>query len=86
MYRIKTLTKIWALPVIAAFSFALVGCQNQQQLGSNADAASKVYVAPGEYDEFLRIYVRRIQWTAERIWNSLRPAYFHGTGIFAVAN
>lgn len=30
----------------------LYGCPSQQQLSGSADAAQKVYVAPGEYDEF----------------------------------
>lgn len=43
---------LWGLPVIIVLSLVMYGCPAQQELGSNASAAEKVYVAPGEYDEF----------------------------------
>ncbi len=43
---------MWGIPVIVILSLLMYGCPSQQQLGSDASAAEKVYVAPGEYDEF----------------------------------
>lgn len=43
---------LWGLPVVVILSLLIYGCPSQQELGSTADAAQKVYVAPGEYDEF----------------------------------
>lgn len=43
---------LWGLPVIVILSLLMYGCPSQQQLGDTSDAAQKVYVAPGEYDEF----------------------------------
>lgn len=41
------------LPVLAVFSLAIsFGCSSNQEFSSYGDAAQKVYVAPGEYDEF----------------------------------
>ncbi len=45
-------TLLWGLPVVVILSLLMYGCPSQQELGSTADAAQKVYVAPGEYDEF----------------------------------
>lgn len=42
----------WALPIVIVLGVILYGCPSQQQLSGSADAAQKVYVAPGEYDEF----------------------------------
>lgn len=42
----------WALPIVVVLGAILYGCPSQQQLSGSADAAQKVYVAPGEYDEF----------------------------------
>lgn len=43
----------YALILIAVGVFLLLwGCPAKQQMVGDADAASKVYVAPGEYDEF----------------------------------
>ncbi|MBN2732738.1 MAG: Sec-dependent nitrous-oxide reductase [Balneolaceae bacterium] len=39
------------LPALVVFGLLSYGC-TQKQLGSSDDAAAKVYVAPGEYDEF----------------------------------
>lgn len=43
---------LWGLPALVIVSLLMYGCPAQQQLGVDADAAQKVYVAPGEYDEF----------------------------------
>lgn len=51
----KTTTKkslLWGLPALALLSLVMYGCPAQKQLGATSDAAQKVYVAPGEYDEF----------------------------------
>lgn len=39
------------IPMMAVLVLVTLGC-SQQEMGSNADAAQQVYVAPGEYDEF----------------------------------
>lgn len=39
------------IPLMAVLVLVTLGC-SQQELGSSADAAQQVYVAPGEYDEF----------------------------------
>ncbi|MDZ7682784.1 MAG: Sec-dependent nitrous-oxide reductase [Fodinibius sp.] len=52
MNTIHKIIRTWGLPLLVVSGLLLAGCQNGQQLGSSADAASKVYVAPGEYDEF----------------------------------
>lgn len=43
---------VWSLPAIVLLSVVLYGCPSQQNLTSSSDAAQKVYVAPGDYDEF----------------------------------
>ncbi|MCW9707318.1 Sec-dependent nitrous-oxide reductase [Fodinibius salsisoli] len=43
---------LWGLPAVVILSLILYGCPSQQNLASNEEAAQKVYVAPGEYDEF----------------------------------
>lgn len=51
----KPIYKIWkscGLPLLVILGLLTGGCQNGQQLGSSTDAAEKVYVAPGEHDEF----------------------------------
>jgi len=52
MNTIHKIIRTWGLPLLVISGFLLTGCQNGQQLGSSADAASKVYVSPGEHDEF----------------------------------
>ncbi|MBS1538729.1 MAG: Sec-dependent nitrous-oxide reductase [Bacteroidetes bacterium] len=46
--------KYWLLAIasIAVFSIVFIGCPSQKEVTSNDDVASKVYVAPGKYDEF----------------------------------
>ncbi|MTI87861.1 MAG: Sec-dependent nitrous-oxide reductase [Balneolaceae bacterium] len=44
--------RFWILPVITLIGVMLYGCSSQGDFSSNTDAAQKVYVAPGEYDEF----------------------------------
>ncbi|HMB97889.1 MAG TPA: Sec-dependent nitrous-oxide reductase [Balneolaceae bacterium] len=42
----------WGLPAILIAGVLLYGCPAQQQLSGTGDAAQKVYVAPGEHDEY----------------------------------
>jgi nitrous-oxide reductase len=48
--------KFWSVLIMVALSAIIVSCTSKNQnggtLAGNSDAASKVYVAPGEYDEF----------------------------------
>ncbi len=47
--------RIGALPAIlllAGMTFVLTGCPQQADIAGNADRASRIYVAPGEYDEY----------------------------------
>jgi len=46
----------WSVPLIAVIAFTLYGCPSQQNLSSSGDAAQKVYVAPGEYDEYYGMF------------------------------
>ena len=48
------INKSWlrVLPAVALLGLLFSGCASNEEIGSNADAAEKVYVAPGEYDEF----------------------------------
>lgn len=48
----KTKSIIWGLPALAVLALMLYGCPAQQNLTYDSSAAEKVYVAPGEYDEF----------------------------------
>ena len=41
-----------AVCLLAAMSFMLTGCPQQADMEGTADKASKVYVPPGEYDEY----------------------------------
>jgi len=46
--------KYWLLAMasVAALSIVFIGCPSQKEVTSDTDVASKVYVAPGKYDEF----------------------------------
>ena len=47
----------WMLIVIAVLvGILLIGCPGKQQMVGTGDAASKVYVPPGEYDEFYAFF------------------------------
>ncbi|WP_340102494.1 Sec-dependent nitrous-oxide reductase [Rhodohalobacter sp. 8-1] len=46
----------WSVPLIAIFVFTFYGCPSQQNLSSSSDAAQKVYVAPGEHDEYYGMF------------------------------
>jgi len=46
----------WGLPAILIAGALLYGCPAQQQLSGTGDAAQKVYVAPGEHDEFYGLF------------------------------
>ena len=46
----------WSLPLIAIIGFTFYGCPSQQNLSTSGDAAQKVYVAPGEHDEFYGMF------------------------------
>jgi nitrous-oxide reductase len=52
MEKTTTHHRFWIVPVIALVGIMLYGCTNKGDFSSNSDAAQKVYVAPGEYDEF----------------------------------
>ncbi len=44
--------RLWMLPAVVLLSVMLFGCNGKGNFSSNTDAAQKVYVAPGELDEF----------------------------------
>jgi len=44
--------RFWMLPAVVLLSITLFGCNGNGNFSSNTDAAQKVYVAPGELDEF----------------------------------
>ncbi|NBC03514.1 MAG: nitrous oxide reductase, partial [Bacteroidetes bacterium] len=46
----------WSIPLIAVLGITLYGCPSQQNLAGSSDAAQKVYVAPGEHDEFYGLF------------------------------
>ncbi|SMO89963.1 Sec-dependent nitrous-oxide reductase [Gracilimonas mengyeensis] len=52
MTKQKFSHRLWIMPAIALFSLMLFGCNGNGNLSSSSDAAQKVYVAPGELDEF----------------------------------
>jgi nitrous-oxide reductase len=45
-----------ATVILAAMGLYLFSCSNKNEFASDSDAASKVYVAPGEYDEFYGLF------------------------------
>jgi len=49
---IKSKKLFWIIAISFVALFILIQCQGQQKVIGTGDAASKVYVAPGEYDEF----------------------------------
>jgi len=49
---LKSKNIIWILLIAIVALFVLIQCQGQQKIGGTSEAANKVYVAPGEYDEF----------------------------------
>lgn len=49
---IKSKNVIWILGLSVIALFILIQCQGQQKMTGTSDAATKVYVAPGEYDDF----------------------------------
>ncbi len=46
----------WSVPLIAVFALTFYGCPSQQNLSGSSDAAQKVYVAPGEHDEYYGMF------------------------------
>ena len=42
----------WIIPALVLLGLSFQSCTSKGDLGSASDAAQKVYVAPGEYDEF----------------------------------
>lgn len=48
-YKLNSLGAVVA--IMALFLMAIAGCGSNKEVGSYGDAASKVYVAPGSYDE-----------------------------------
>lgn len=49
---VKSKKFFWIVLTLFASVFILMQCQQQKQVAGTSDAASKVYVAPGEYDEY----------------------------------
>ncbi len=53
MNKKQSIRWLGLLPALAVFGLTLIyGCSSNQEFSSYGDAARKVYVAPGEYDEF----------------------------------
>lgn len=52
----QKLTLALTLLVVMTFGLTMSGCSSSSELGGSADAASKVYVPPGEYDEFYAFF------------------------------
>ncbi len=52
MKKQTTHQRFWIVPIFVLIGVMLYGCAGKGDFSSNADAAQKVYVAPGEYDEF----------------------------------
>lgn len=50
--KTKTLKHLLSTFTVLFLGVAFFGCNSQSELGSSRDAAQKVYVAPGEYDEY----------------------------------
>ena len=46
----------WSVPLIAVLALTFYGCPSQQNLSGSSDAAQKVYVAPGEHDEYYGMF------------------------------
>jgi len=46
----------WSVPLIAVLALTFYGCPSQQNLSGSGDAAQKVYVAPGEHDEYYGMF------------------------------
>jgi nitrous-oxide reductase len=42
----------WSIPAIAVIALLFYGCPSQQSMTSDSEAAEKVYVAPGEHDDY----------------------------------
>jgi nitrous-oxide reductase len=43
---------LWGIPLVVAAAFVFSGCPGTKQTVSGGDVAQRVYVAPGQYDEF----------------------------------
>lgn len=52
MNKLLKKSLLWPLAAVAAIGFISMGCSSNGEFGSSSDAAEKVYVAPGEHDEF----------------------------------
>jgi nitrous-oxide reductase len=52
MNKLLKKSLLWPLAAVAAIGFLSMGCSSNGEFGSSSDAAEKVYVAPGEHDEF----------------------------------
>ena len=52
----QKLTLALTLLVVMTFGLTMSGCSSNSELGGSAGAASKVYVPPGEYDEFYAFF------------------------------
>ncbi len=52
MNKLLKKSLLWPLAAVAAIGFISMGCSSNGEFGSSSNAAEKVYVAPGEHDEF----------------------------------
>ncbi len=52
MENLTNKTWLWSLSAVVIFSLLSFGCSSNGEFGSSSDAAQKVYVEPGEHDEF----------------------------------
>ncbi len=52
MNKLLKKSLLWSLTAVAAIGFISMGCSSNGEFGSSSEAAEKVYVAPGEHDEF----------------------------------
>jgi nitrous oxide reductase len=43
---------LWGIPLVVAAAFVFSGCPGTKQTVNGGDVAQRVYVAPGQYDEF----------------------------------
>lgn len=52
MEKLTSKNWLWSLSALLVFGLLSFGCSQNGEFGSSSDAAQKVYVAPGEHDEF----------------------------------
>jgi nitrous-oxide reductase len=47
---------LFSLPILGLLAIVLYGCPGQQQMTGDSEAAQKVYVKPGEHDEYYGLF------------------------------